>query len=34
MARLEVVMPRWHVWLDTLLIAAILAVELITLVKS
>jgi hypothetical protein len=31
---LEALMPRWHAWLDTVLIAAILAVELFTLVKS
>lgn len=29
-----VVMPRWHAWVDTALIAAILAVELFMLVKS
>jgi len=27
-------MPRWHAWLDTVIILAILAVEVIALVKS
>jgi len=27
-------MPRWHAWLDTVLIAAILVVDAMLLVKS